>query len=158
MIRRHIPQRDEVREIELESSHVSISVIFFFLFVCVFFPHHLMCHCGPWATQEPVVKLFTRLTSSFPFEEPTHGPAPLMSDTDFPPAAHPCLSLELSPPLATMISATAGCGAVKPDSILKPKLSCYDFLTHGESDLVSGAERDKLPFLGNYSVRSLNSK
>ena len=74
-------------------------------------PHHLRWCCGPWATWGPVVKLFTRLTSSFPFEGAACGPAPLMPDTDFPPAAHPCPSRQLSPPLATTISATAGRGA-----------------------------------------------
>lgn len=48
-----------------------------------------------------------------------------------------CSSLLISP----QGSSTASCGAQQPDSILKPKKTCFDFPTCGESDLGQGTER-----------------
>lgn len=102
-------KRVHTAEMRWKKRRIGILPTFLLFF---FWPaHNLMCYCGPWATQGPVVKLFTRLNGSFPFEGIACSPAPHMPDTDFSPAVHPCLCLQLSRHLTTMFSATAGCGA-----------------------------------------------
>lgn len=113
-----MPQRDNVREMELESSHISISFFFFF-----WPPHHLMCCCSPWATRGPAAKLFTRLTSSFPFEGNRLWPSSAHAWYRFPSCCSP-------------LSVSAALSPSRHNDLCHSRLWCRVTRLHFESQLV----------------------
>ena len=131
----------EVREIKLESLH-----IFFFFWP----PLHLMCGCGLWATQGPVVKLFARLNGSFPFEGIACGPCLILISLLLLSLVRLCSFLPILPQWSLW------CRATRLHFATQVVMLWLSDLWGKWSREWQGAGRDRFPFLRNSNFLEFN--